>query len=551
MRIFAISCYVVIGVIISSTQAVDDKKLIDSLPKRHRIGIPTKGETVSDDDLKHKIDEEPEEEPETVVEEKSYLPANIALNNVLSQISHTAGRVKAKVPSGGIYGLSLLPQGISRYFYEVAGTKFTRNPISGLNSYPGPQPIGAAGRPVSYQVGYSHVVVNGQRAPRCSEQEKLASHVFGSYANEFDPRNDSSQYEWGQFSDGTVFDRAAIVKRYGYSELTTIPHSLTGTDQTNGFLDSFEAQVLVREAVEIGDNDIIVNSLKFQSNSINTEKHPFPRRRVSNGQDDLRLAHCGLGLTLAPENGQFLVIARLVTTNEGVWALLEVDPQVRDANGADYQAFSVARHLADKASPDQVIIGAVAYGKEDNSISWFINGFKVWTVSELGVVPDAEADNYVRLITDNGGVDPIDLEADPITTARATFGCGTKLDALDPNNPESSAALVRLSVESAGAATPWYADDFEFVDDDSLLESRLFQQGTTAQLYAQQLWRLTCEPRDDGSADDDDSNDMSEPEQRIVEVQLEEEGEKLAEEGKKMEEEPKLNEDGSPHLSPN
>lgn len=193
--------------------------------------------------------------------------------------------------------------------------------------------------------------------------------------------------------------------------------------------------------------------------SFGTENHPFGDA-VRDDQDDLRLGAGAMSIV----DMETLVIFDFLLTNRGIYAFYERLPYAREALGR-YASFSFARRVADR-QPDEFSRLAIAYNRGKGVVRWFVGDNEVMRVDKIGHLIDRK-----YLVLDHGGAE---THIAPKQLA-CGFGVFTLLDAAG----HDGRGLARLS----SAEDFYFTTDLgepakkQFVDEESVSESRLFGQG--------------------------------------------------------------------------
>ncbi len=241
-------------------------------------------------------------------------------------------------------------------------------------------------------------------------------------------------------------------------------YALTNHQSSSGFK-GFDAQ----------DGRVLTFDTTMSARTFGTEEHPFGDA-VDNPRIDLRLA-AGAMTTIDQESN---MVFDFFITNGWVYVLYERLPK----QGADYAAFTYAKPVERRISPDQDHDLAISYDKSAGTVTWSIDGREVYKVDKIGYKPADRED----LIIDLGGREEL---VEPRQLA-AGIGMFTLLDADGPDTSAKQSkgadhgALVKLT-----DTTPYYDPDSgepapqRFTDDKSLAANRLWGQG--AQLDVAQL----------------------------------------------------------------
>lgn len=198
-----------------------------------------------------------------------------------------------------------------------------------------------------------------------------------------------------------------------------------------------------------------------------SEFHPFGSA-VSNPNDDPRLAVFAMS-TIDVET--FMVFDFFIT-NETIYAFYERLPIGRGPELGNYAAFSYAIPVA-PYHPFQPVLLKIGYDKSQGTVRWSINGVEVFEVDAIGLhLPSRQF-----LTLDHGGDETL------VEPRQMACGMGT-LTLLDGHLP-SETGLVRLSSLPDFYFNPELGQPAPqtFVDDESLLSSRLFGQGAEFRVF--------------------------------------------------------------------
>jgi hypothetical protein len=190
------------------------------------------------------------------------------------------------------------------------------------------------------------------------------------------------------------------------------------------------------------------------------ENHPFGDA-VNDASDDSRLAAFAMNAI----DFETLMVFDFFMSEDTIYALYERLPFARAFLG-NYAAFTYQIPVADN-DPGQINHLKISYDRAAGTVSWYVNGKRVFQVDQLG----HRLDSRDSMSLDHGGTEQL-VEPRQLNCGMGTF---TLLDAYQP----SEQALVRLSTSpdfyfdpSVGAPEP-----LDFVDEQSLPSSRLFGQG--------------------------------------------------------------------------
>ncbi len=192
-------------------------------------------------------------------------------------------------------------------------------------------------------------------------------------------------------------------------------------------------------------------------------ENPFPPELVTNYDDDIRLGACGISAV----NFDVFIVANFLATNEGLWIYYERSPLGRTEENF-YHVFAQVKRVAERFPSDLHTL-SIEYDAKYHKLYWLIGDEVVFIIHKIGMpstIPE------VVTILDEDGEDQIVIPPDFLFG----FGCTTTLDGIDPNNPsQTEYGLVQVM----GDEFATYVIPSEgFFDEDSLLENRLWGQGS-------------------------------------------------------------------------
>jgi hypothetical protein len=260
----------------------------------------------------------------------------------------------------------------------------------------------------------------------------------------------------------------------GGVEITAYPFTVT-PNVNNTILDHIKWYAPTTNPVVVNADESAVFQTALSCQTQNTANFPFPANYVTNANDDIRLATCGL-FTIDLAN--FFVFDFFVT-NEGLWAFYERLSFARTATN-NYRAFSSAKRIRSRSSPDAVESLGIRYNRAQGKVQWLDGCNVVATVSNIGT----PAPDFV-LVSDFGGTDQV------VDIANINFGIGTftLLDMSDPLNPTDKKAPVNLLSAYGGYVIP-----NSFHDNGSPLPqigNKLWGQGAKLTSYVLKGWTTT------------------------------------------------------------
>lgn len=322
--------------------------------------------------------------------------------------------------------------------------------------------------------------------------EVVFSQIFSKSKAKVNPSDEDSPWNWFSERDwrndntvpeDLVFDNAHLRQQVDHLEFVTIPYRVTGTQESRGFNDQFEAAALNDEVIGIEDGERIRLKTRISGETVGTEHHPFPAELVTDAQDDFRLASVHASLFDTDNNAVFA----FWLTNKGIWAAYttNVNPEKPDV-----LAFIQSRRLATRAGKDAIHNLAIEYDSNYNKVTWFIEGKPIWWVDRIGY---PSHDRYAEIIrTSNGNYSSLIRPRN----FQGILSSANTLDARDPNKhdyrdyrdyeqPPPGPALVKLVGEPNDLF--FYSSDTTFSDNLSLHRSRLFGQGSIIKAYEFEL----------------------------------------------------------------
>jgi hypothetical protein len=163
-----------------------------------------------------------------------------------------------------------------------------------------------------------------------------------------------------------------------------------------------------------------------------------------------------------------LLVTAFFLSNEGIYAYYERLPLLRTPSNV-YLAFTQVKRVADREEGDYHHL-SIEYNKLQSCLSWFVEGELVLSVASIGHLSEA-----VDVVTmQNLGGEPEVVEPEGFSYG---FGCYTMLDMNDFHNP-SNIGLVKIG----DGINPQYVTPSVFYDNASLLENRLWGQGSDLRL---------------------------------------------------------------------
>lgn len=224
--------------------------------------------------------------------------------------------------------------------------------------------------------------------------------------------------------------------------------------------------------IDAVDGEEIMCEAEMAVEAYGIEGHPFGDA-VEEVDSDYRLAAAGL-FTLDLET---YLIFDFLLTNRAIYVLYERLPFGREQLG-NYAGFSAVVPVGSR-TPGQTHHLGIAYNRTKGVVRWLLDGREVFSVARIGHRIER---SYLRI--DNGGVD---AEARPRQLI-CGFGSQTALHHHGPTDR----GLVRLTRAEDYYYNPTlgYPVPETFVDESSLLGSRLFGQGVVFRILRFSAQRL-------------------------------------------------------------
>lgn len=279
------------------------------------------------------------------------------------------------------------------------------------------------------------------------------------FSGPYNPLNPHSPYGYA-FTD---VDNLVVTNNAMEGRLTQVSNPFTTTvPQTFlGGLDHIKVLQYIKTPFTPGPVQKLVKcEARIGAQHYGVDDHPFPEELVRNPQDDPRLAVCALNSV----NYEHLVVADIMLTNNGIWALYERLPFLKNET-YNYHAFTQMKKVGSR-TPDDMHKLSIEYDAKWKSLTWRVDGMSVMSVYKIG---HPLVDSDIVTLIDHGGEDEI---VEPLDFSYG-FGCFTLLDGIDPHNPSCPIGLVRLD---------WNYEDYVspsgFFDDVSLESNRLWGQGS-------------------------------------------------------------------------
>lgn len=307
-------------------------------------------------------------------------------------------------------------------------------------------------------------------------KQLVFSDDFDGQPEPFDPST-GDPYFFFQ-SDGFIANDGSVNQNAKNVIEVALPYTVTVPQGPGGGLDHVKVLQYRTQIEPLNSDQRLIYDLRMTATAFGLENHPFSTQRVSDAQDDLRLASCAQNM-LDPTT---FLVADFFVTNRGVWAFYERLPFGQGSEELGfYRAFSSTKRVADR-SPTQIHDFRIVYDRAAGTITWILDGKRVMRVDRLGYLPENQfrRERGLNVILDHGGQETL-IEPAGLLTG---FGCFTLLDMKDPLRPHPDTGLVRLVTGIPG----FYQSPTNFDDDLSLPESRLFGQGAVMTLFKKSVY---------------------------------------------------------------
>jgi hypothetical protein len=276
--------------------------------------------------------------------------------------------------------------------------------------------------------------------------------------SDYDPTNIESPYSYF-FFDYTTTNISNNV-RQGSLYQTVNPYTNTVPQMSVGSLDHVKVLQYCTDPFVPGRKGISKYTARVSVTHYGIDNHPFPADMITNTQDDIRLAACGMNTA----DFTTMMVADFLLTNEGIYAIYERLPFARTPSDL-YGAFTQAKRVGDRQPSDTHQL-SIEYNKKIRTLSYYVEDERVLYITLIGF---KSSDPGVVTLCDHGGQETL---AEPASFSYG-FGCFTLLDMNDYHNPTGE-GLVKLG---DGEQTE-YINPTGFWDEGSDPANRLFGQGS-------------------------------------------------------------------------